>query len=516
MTNFQFPITQGTAGISVLVYGRNDNHGYNIVRRAALSLNAIAHVLDDGDEILFCDCNTPDELPTFPEAIEDTLTPRCRSMLRIIRIRPAQFRRLAPKTRLKVSEPLCRNVLLRRSRADHRWILSTNTDMLFDLAPSFASLGALARGLDDRLHLTSRHEVPEALWERMDRMNPGTALAALQQNASLLRMDTIVRGDDITQFDGPGDFQLIPRAMLFAMDGFNESIREGWHVDGNLCARAKLATGANGDLSRSVRGFHCDHNRVVTSSHQSSHRGEKISELIQEVTQPGLPLQRDSWGAPNEVFEEIRLSNLDSWLPSLASILRSNETPSELPLIPESYNTGLDLDPHLAMAHLTSHLSTWPHGTRIGWLGSNTELISLVRAWSQMTRHNLQIIHMSSAEPESSVKAISAQLQDIQILIIDGATPIELRNQGSATLTLQATPGPYRDWYLRYQKSLRTLVGHLSKAPKVPKIHSISSQHSWLSYALRGLDASLVPFASFVRSHTVNRKGFFRRLLRLP
>jgi len=38
-------------GVSVLVYGRNDGYGYNLARRAALSLNAIARVLADGDEI---------------------------------------------------------------------------------------------------------------------------------------------------------------------------------------------------------------------------------------------------------------------------------------------------------------------------------------------------------------------------------------------------------------------------------------------------------------------------------
>ena len=61
--------------ISVILYGRNDAHGYNLHRRAALSLNCIAEVLTDpDDELIFVDYNTPDELPTFIEAISDTLT----------------------------------------------------------------------------------------------------------------------------------------------------------------------------------------------------------------------------------------------------------------------------------------------------------------------------------------------------------------------------------------------------------------------------------------------------------
>ena len=62
--------------ISVVLYGRNDSHGYNLAKRAAISLNCIAEVLSDpDDEILFVDCNTPNDLPTFPEAIYDTLSP---------------------------------------------------------------------------------------------------------------------------------------------------------------------------------------------------------------------------------------------------------------------------------------------------------------------------------------------------------------------------------------------------------------------------------------------------------
>ena len=64
---------------SVIVYGRNDTHGYNLHKRAAISFNAIAEVMSDpDDEILFVDYNTPDDHPTFPEAIHDTLTDKAK------------------------------------------------------------------------------------------------------------------------------------------------------------------------------------------------------------------------------------------------------------------------------------------------------------------------------------------------------------------------------------------------------------------------------------------------------
>ncbi len=63
--------------ISVILYGRNDSYGYNLHKRGAISLNCLAAQLSDpDDEILFVDCNTPNDLPTFVEAIYDTLTPQ--------------------------------------------------------------------------------------------------------------------------------------------------------------------------------------------------------------------------------------------------------------------------------------------------------------------------------------------------------------------------------------------------------------------------------------------------------
>ena len=74
---------------SVIIYGRNDSHGYNLHKRAAISLNAIAEVMTHpDDELLFVDYNTPDDHPTFPEAIHDTLTDKAKKVMRVLRVRP--------------------------------------------------------------------------------------------------------------------------------------------------------------------------------------------------------------------------------------------------------------------------------------------------------------------------------------------------------------------------------------------------------------------------------------------
>jgi hypothetical protein len=110
--------------LSVILYGRNDSYGYNLHKRAAISLNCIAEMLPgEHDEIIFIDYNTPNDLPTFIEAIYDTLTPRARRVLRVLRVRPEVHHRLyGTRTHLAALEAICRNIGV-RGRTQNRWIL---------------------------------------------------------------------------------------------------------------------------------------------------------------------------------------------------------------------------------------------------------------------------------------------------------------------------------------------------------------------------------------------------------
>jgi hypothetical protein len=147
-----------------VVYGRNDNYGYNLHKRAALSINCMGELLNtQTDEIIFVDYNTPDDLPTFPEAIQDTLTDRAKRLLRVLRVRPSIHARYLDRTHLQALEPIARNVGVRRSRPDNRWILSTNTDMIFVPRRS-TSLSKIASGLSDGFYHLPRFEIPESLW----------------------------------------------------------------------------------------------------------------------------------------------------------------------------------------------------------------------------------------------------------------------------------------------------------------------------------------------------------------
>ena len=181
--------------ISIVLYGRNDNYGYNLHKRAALSFNCMAELLtDDDDEILFVDYNTADDFPTFPEAIQDTLTPLARKRLRILRVRPPVHKRFQSRTRLVALEPVSRNVAVRRSNPANRWILSTNTDMIFVPQTDRWSLSDIARELPAGFYHAPRLEIPETLWEGLDRQKPQLAIETIKDWGRNLHLNEVVLG----------------------------------------------------------------------------------------------------------------------------------------------------------------------------------------------------------------------------------------------------------------------------------------------------------------------------------
>lgn len=292
--------------ISVVLYGRNDSYGYNYDKRAALSLNCIAEVLRSTDEIIFVDYNTPDDLPTLPEAIHDTLTDCAKELLRILRVRTAIHQRFESRTEMAVLEPIARNVGIRRSLPSNRWVLSTNTDMIF--VPLIGtSLSEIVCGLPPGFYHAPRIELPGTLWESFDRHKPREIIATVRDLGHTLHLNEIVLHEDFVLYDGPGDFQLIERNDLFKYNGFDERMILGWHVDSNIARRLGIVYGSVGDLGGKIYGYHCDHTRQVTALHISSRTENDWKQFVEDVERPEIASQADNWGCANDDIEEIRL-----------------------------------------------------------------------------------------------------------------------------------------------------------------------------------------------------------------
>ncbi|PWS38366.1 hypothetical protein DFH01_03505 [Falsiroseomonas bella] len=368
--------------LSLILYGRNDNYGYNLHKRAALSLNCMAELLDDeAEEILFVDYNTPNDYPTFPEAIQDTLTAKAKRHLRILRARPALHARFAGRTHLLALEPVARNIALRRANPANRWILSTNTDMIF-VPRDGRGLGAILRDLPAGHYGIPRFEIPETLWEGLDRTDARGVIDSFARWGWDLHLNEIVQGMRPFRFDGPGDFQLMLREDLFRLHGFHEDMLLGWHVDANIAKRFSLVYGDVGDLSGELFGYHCDHTRQVTPAHRRDAAQNSVERFFTKVDRPDVPEQAESWGCPDETIEEIRLGSGNTFLGALNTVLRA---PLGAPLVsayvPESRDE-VGYTPEHVLPFLLDLFASAPRGTRFGWFGTHAAMLDqFLGAW---------------------------------------------------------------------------------------------------------------------------------------
>ncbi len=373
--------------ISIVLYGRNDNYGYNLHKRAALSLNCMAEVLTDpSDEILFVDYNTPDDFPTFPEAIQDTLTKRARELLRILRVRPRIHERFKSKTHLVALEPVARNVAIRRSEPSNRWILSTNTDMIF-VPQCPGSLLEIASELAPGFYHAPRIEIPEVLWESLDRGAPAEVINTVREWGTVLHLNEIILGGDYIIYDGPGDFQLLLRSDLFENQGFHEGMLLGWHVDSNMAKRMYVKYGTVGDLGSKVYGYHCDHTRQVTPAHSHTRLQNDWRIFCEEVERPDIPELADTWGCANDAIEEVRLvaNPASVYVQALRESVGPPLAKSQIAKYTHETYNKISYDPRHMVPFLADMFASMPRGSNLAWYGAGLEMLERFAAvWEKL------------------------------------------------------------------------------------------------------------------------------------
>jgi hypothetical protein len=376
---------------SVIVYGRNDTHGYNLHKRAAISFNAIAEVMSDpDDEILFVDYNTPDDHPTFPEAIHDTLTDKCKKHMRVFRVRPEHHAPLKGKTHLVALEAQSRNLALRRSNPNNRWILYTNTDMLLVPRDERQSLSDVLGELPDGFYQTPRFELPEMLWEAaFDRRDPAGNLAKLRDWSRRFHLNQVVHNLMPMKYDALGDFQAVLRDDMFAVHGFDETMILGWHCDSNLAARLALYRGRVDTLIDKVFGYHCDHTRVAAANNKG--RKTKMNDqdrYIWNVATPYLPEQAENWGWPDTEIEEIKLDRDTPYERYVAGLDKALEpTPNTIAQTSVDWHLFNDLTydvPH-TLPFVCDQVLTYPKNSTLMVVGTRPEFLTrFLAAWQGM------------------------------------------------------------------------------------------------------------------------------------
>ncbi len=317
--------------LSVIVYGRNDSHGYNMHKRVSISLNSIAQSLNlENDEIIFIDWNTPDALPTLIEDISDTLTSKCLSLLKTIRVRENDHNRLSPKgLKRPTIEPFARNIAIRNANPNNKWLLSTNTDMIF-ITKENQSLSELVETLPRGYYQSYRFELPEFVWSNFDRLNP---IECIQDSRKWIlktglskRINLNINGIKVA--DAPGDFQLAPLQDWQEIRGFPESLLNGWGVDGAVIENLTKVSGqANYIPEDQLITVHCNHLRSLTHFHNPR--------LPVNQEQNTHPINDLTWGVTSSKFEKINLKNSSVRVEKFFELLASK--------FPNSINVEYDL-----------------------------------------------------------------------------------------------------------------------------------------------------------------------------
>jgi hypothetical protein len=492
--------------ISVILYGRNDAHGYNLHRRAALSLNCIAEVLTDpSDELLFVDYNTPDELPTFIEAISDTLTDHCVDLLRVLRVRAAiHDQRFAARTHLAALEPVARNVAARRSNPSNRWLLSTNTDMIF-VPLNVRSMSDICRDLTDGFSALPRFELPEWLWESFPRTDPRRAVTEMGRLGPGLRLDESTIGHEWIRFDAPGDFQLILREDFVAIDGCDEEMLLGYHVDSNLSRRLLLHRGSIASLENQLSGYHCNHSRTPTVYHGPRVTND-LSRFLYLVDEAALPAQRATWGLAEETVEEVPIRQ---GLGARSAAVLSELIPTGPRVVSDSYRAPqpMTYDSGHVLPHAVDTLLLSSIADRVGYLGINSVLERMLRD----VVDSLGFDHPLAAARFDDMTAVERIAQDASVFIIDlgvdvsqGEVSVDLRGEhhvgsGSAdVLAGLAYAFPALDRLIEIERRRAEDVKHAR-----PMMLVNSSAMFCDAYVLAQFDCSYTTLHSRVRRATV-------------
>ena len=409
--------------ISIIAYGRNDNYSYNLVKRTALAFNCLAEFLTNDDEIVFTDYNTPDHLPTLPEAIWDTLTDKALRLVKVIRISGGQHEAIKKDSPLPILENVSRNAAIVRSNPQNHWILSTNPDVLLVLSSKWRTLADLLSSLKDSFYEMPRMDIPESVWSSLRRADPGTNIRTLRDwlvchRAAIAETSPDWQFQKYILFDAPGDFQLAPREYYLRLRGFDESMNKYFHSDSNLAKRMWLLNGRRTDhLLGNLWVLHQDH--YLSGEWAKTVTGIMHNDLSVHVTrQNQVEANEADWGLQNIqlpmfVLSEKIKSERVSFSDRSTSINGNLPMSQEVDWRTESLYRLCHYQPEVLVLYLRETLRVASPGSLLVYVGQNATTFELIRrTWEEISPSGPPLCDLSAAAERKEILAPDILLID--------------------------------------------------------------------------------------------------------
>ena len=409
--------------ISIITYGRNDNYSYNLVKRTALAFNCLAEVLTNDDEILFTDYNTPDHLPTLPEAIWDTLTDKALRMVKVIRISAALHQQIKRDSPLPILENVSRNAAIVRSNPRNHWILSTNPDVLLTLASKWRTLDELLESLPDSFYEMPRMDIPESMWSSLHRSDPVSNIRILrdwliQNKAAVAETSPDWQFQRYILFDAPGDFQLAPREYFIRMQGFDEGMNKYFHSDSNLAKRMWMLNGERTDhLLGNLWVLHQDH--YLSGEWAKTVTGIIHNDLAINVAEQNRIEANDAnWGLQNVQLPMFSLCNKVLTERSALSNLPTDEN-GDLPMSQEvdwhteSLYRLSHYQPEVLALYLRETLRVTSPESVLVYVGQNARMFALIQCmWKECSPYGSPVRDLSAIANSEEIVAPDILLVD--------------------------------------------------------------------------------------------------------
>jgi hypothetical protein len=374
--------------------------------------------------------------------------------------------------------------------------------MIFVLQQRNYSLSNIASELAPGFYHAPRIEIPEVLWESLDRNDPAAVIDTVREWGTTLHLNEITLGMELIRYDGPGDFQLLLRDDLFENQGYDEKMLLGWHVDSNIAARMLLKYGKVGDLGSQVYGYHCDHTRQATPMHSHKRLQNDWTHFCAALRVSNLPEQADTWGCRNDEIEEVRLvaNTTTAYVRALREVIGDPQAaPRFVQNVEEVFNK-VDYDPAHLLPFLADMFVSMPRKSNVAWYGARPETLELFASvWQKLDFTGKILVDHPALQRDATTTVIShvpalEALAKADAFVFDfGGLPFALSDANAADRAIHELRASFYQ-VVHDERRRRSL-----HAPprRVIALNAILNEYEGLVGTF--VAASMTPFATHIR-----------------